>query len=206
VRNDLIGGRGAPLRVILGRVGVADKRGVVPPDERTVERRANAGIGLRARDDESSNPQARQHGLEVGVLEGVAEILFDQRLSVSPRQLGDDSPFVSSPGQILVGMLHPDNGDTLLPCPLHEAADVRDDGVASMGALDDAGLDIDDQECGVRSVLECGHFPPIDVGARVTQGRRDRPLVGRAGAAMSDAVFGCPHPPTLGWDRATPLP
>jgi len=161
VRNDLIGWRGTPLRVILRRVGVADERGVVPPDERTVERRANAGIGLRTGDDESSHPQARQHGLEVGVLEGVAEILFDQRLSVSRRQLGDDSPFVASPGQILVKMLHPDNGDTFLPCPLHEAADVRHDGVASMGALDDAGLHVDDQQCGVRSVLECGHCTTV---------------------------------------------
>jgi hypothetical protein len=57
-------------------------------------------------------------------------------------------------------MLDPDDGDTFLPRSLHEAADVRDDGLASMGALDDADLHIDDQECGVRSVLECGHFPP----------------------------------------------
>jgi hypothetical protein len=48
----------------------------------------------------------------------------------------------------------------VVPRSLHQAADVRHDGVASMGAFDDAGLHVDDQECGVRSVLECGHFPP----------------------------------------------
>jgi hypothetical protein len=54
-------------------------------------------------------------------------------------------------------VLYPDDGDTFLSRSLHEAADVRHDGVASMGTLDDAGLHIDDQECGVRSVLERRH-------------------------------------------------
>jgi hypothetical protein len=68
-------------------------------------------------------------------------------------------------------MLHPDDGDTFPPCSLDEAADVRHDGVASMGPLDDAGLHIDHQECGVRPVQECGHCLPLFVlGHRVLPG------------------------------------
>jgi hypothetical protein len=40
---------------------------------------------------------------------------------------------------------------------LDEAADVGDDRIALVGPLDDAVLHVDDQECGVRPVLECGH-------------------------------------------------
>ena len=40
---------------------------------------------------------------------------------------------------------------------LDQAADVRDDRVALRSALDDAVLHVDDEECGVRAVLECGH-------------------------------------------------
>ncbi len=45
-------------------------------------RRANAPIGLCADDDESPDSKARQHGLESGVLEGVAVVLLDKRLGV----------------------------------------------------------------------------------------------------------------------------
>ena len=55
-------GGGAPQRrLVLRRVGVADERRVVPPDERAVERRADARIGLRADDDESPDSEAREH-------------------------------------------------------------------------------------------------------------------------------------------------
>jgi hypothetical protein len=40
-----------------------------------------------------------------------------------------------------------------------------------MGALDDAGLHVDDQECGVRSVREGGHFLPLfSLGCRIPPG------------------------------------
>ena len=45
-----------------------------------MERRADAGAGLRADDDEPADAEARQHGLELGVLERVAVALFDERL------------------------------------------------------------------------------------------------------------------------------
>src|SRR5439155_8037919 len=48
VRDDLARRRRSPCRLVLRRVSVADKRRVVPPDERAVKRRADARIGLCA--------------------------------------------------------------------------------------------------------------------------------------------------------------
>ncbi len=76
MRDDLLRWRCTPLRLVLGRVGVADKRGVVSSDKRAVEGRANAGVGLCTGDDESSDSQAGQHVFEVGVLEGIAIVLL----------------------------------------------------------------------------------------------------------------------------------
>ena len=49
-----------------------------------------------ADDDESPDTEARQHGLEGGVLEGVAVVLLDERLGVARSQFGDDLPIVAS--------------------------------------------------------------------------------------------------------------
>jgi hypothetical protein len=118
-------------------------------------------IGLCADDDESPDFEARQHGLEGGVLEGVAVVLLDERLRVARSQLGDDPPLVAPPRKLLVGVLDPDNGDPFPPRLLDKAADVRDDRVALVSPLDDAVLHVDDEECGVRPVLECGHGLPL---------------------------------------------
>jgi len=142
-------------------MSVADKGRVVPPDERAVERRADARIGLCADDDESPDSEARQDGLEGGVLEGVAIVLLDERLGVSRSQLGDDPPVAAPPRKLLVGVLDPDNGDPFPSRLLDKAADVRDDRVALVSPLDDAVLHVDDEECGVRPVLECGHGLPL---------------------------------------------
>jgi hypothetical protein len=58
-------------------------------------------------------------------------------------------------------VLDPDNGDPFPPRLLDKAADVRDNGVALVRPLDDAVLHVDDQECGVRPVLKCGHRLPF---------------------------------------------
>jgi hypothetical protein len=105
-------------------VGVADKRRVVSSGERAVERRANARIGLCADDHESPDSEARQHGLEDGVLEGVAVALLDERLGVARAQLGDDPPVVAPPLELLVGVLDPDDGDPFPAGLLDEAADI----------------------------------------------------------------------------------
>ena len=57
MRDDLVRRRRSPGRQVLRRVGVADEGRVVASDERAVERRADAGIGLCADDDESPNSE-----------------------------------------------------------------------------------------------------------------------------------------------------
>ena len=81
--------------------------------------------------------------------------------AVARRQLGDDLPVVALPRKLLVGVLDPDDGNPFPPRLLDKAADVRDDRVALVSPLDDAGLHVDDQECGVGPVLECGHILPL---------------------------------------------
>jgi hypothetical protein len=157
VRDDLARRRRSPGRLVLRRVGVTDKGRVVPADERAVERRADALVGLRADNHESPDPEAGQDGLEGGVLEGVAVVLLDERLVVLRSQLGDDPPRLAPPRKLLVGVLDPDNGDLFPPRLVDKAADVRDDRVALVRSLDDAILHVDDQERGVRPILECGH-------------------------------------------------
>jgi len=149
--------------LILRRVGVADERRVVPPDDRAVERRTDALIGLCADDDESPHTKAGQHRLEGGFLEGVGIALADERLGVVRRQLGDDPPVVAPRRKSLAGVLDPDDGDIFLPRLVDQAADVPDDRVALVRALDHAVLHVDDEECGVRTVIECAHGPPWSV-------------------------------------------
>src|SRR6185312_5024827 len=132
-----------------------------PSDERAVQRRADARIGLCAGHDEPPDPEARQHGLEGGVLKGVAVALLHQRLGIARSQFGDDPPVVASLRELLVGMLDPDNGDLFPPRLLDQAADVRDNRVALVSAPDDTVLHVDDEECGVRPVLQCGHSLPL---------------------------------------------
>ncbi len=168
MRDDLVRRRRPPWRLVLGRVGVADQGRVVSPDERAVERGADARIGLNADDHESPDSEARQHGLEGGVLEGVAVVLLDERLGAARSQLGDDPPVVTPPRQLLVGVLDPDDGDPFPPRLLDKAADVRNDRVALVSPLDDAVLHVDHEERGVRPVLECRHgLPFFTVGACV---------------------------------------
>jgi len=104
---------------------------------------------------------------------GVAIVLLDERLGVARSQLGDDPPVVAPPRKLLVGVLDPDNGDPFPPRLLDKAADVRDDRVALVSPLDDAVLHVDDEECGVRPVLECGHGLPL-----LTLGSRAPPTLG----------------------------
>jgi hypothetical protein len=69
VRDHLLGRRRAPYRVVPGCVCIAHKNRVVASHERTVKSRADAGIGLCADGDESTDSEPRQHGLKISVLE-----------------------------------------------------------------------------------------------------------------------------------------
>ena len=65
-------------------------------------------------------------------------MLLDVRFGVVRSQLGDDPPVVAPPGELLVGVLDPDNGDLFPPRLLDKAADVRDNRGAVVRSLDDA--------------------------------------------------------------------
>src|SRR5437867_2807247 len=75
-----VGCGGAPLSEVFGRVSIADKRRVVASDDRAVECGPNAFVGLRPGDDQVPYLALGEHGLEVGLLEGVAVPLVDHRL------------------------------------------------------------------------------------------------------------------------------
>ena len=79
------------------------------------------------------------------------------RLGAVRSEFGDDAPCVTAVRKLLVAVLDPHDGNVFLARLLHEAADVGDDGVAIVSALDDALLHVDDEERGVRPVLECRH-------------------------------------------------
>ena len=66
-------------------------------------------------------------------------------------------------------MLDPDDRNVFLPGLFDQAADVRDDGVALVRPPDDAVLHVDDEQCGVRPVLESGHRVPF-AGVYVSRG------------------------------------
>ena len=83
---------------------VADEDRVVAAGEGAVQRRADAGVGLGAGDDEAADAARRQLGLEVGVLERVAIALVDERLGVVALQLVDVLPLVAALGQLVVGV------------------------------------------------------------------------------------------------------
>jgi hypothetical protein len=157
VRDDLVRRRRSPCRAVLRRVGVTDKGYVVPPDERAVDRRADASIGLCANDDELPDTEAQQHGLKGSVLEGVTVVLFEKRFGVARYQLRDDPPVVTALCELLAEVLDPDDGDPFPPRFLDKTADVGDDRVAFVSPLDDAVLHIHDEERCVWPFLKSAH-------------------------------------------------
>jgi hypothetical protein len=54
-------------------------------------------------------------------------------------------------------VLDPDDGDLLPARLVDQGAYIRDDRVALVIPADDAVLDVDDDECRVRPILERGH-------------------------------------------------
>src|SRR3989442_4909189 len=82
-------------------------------------------------------------------------------MGAARSQRGTDPPVVVPPRKLLDGVLTPETGTPSPPRLLDKAADVRDDGVALGSPLDDAVLHVDDEECGIRAVLKCGHGLPL---------------------------------------------
>ena len=154
--DDLVGRRCAVRRQVLGRVGIGDQRRVVAAGDRAVQRRADARVGLRARDEERPMPRAAS---------------TDSR-SVSSKESpyafctsGSDSRRTSSgtycqphcPGQFVAVVLDPDDIDAGGARLVDQGGDIRDDAVAVVRLRHDAVLHVDDEQRGVRPVLERGH-------------------------------------------------
>ena len=59
--------------------------------------------------------------------------------------------------RLSLAVLHPDDRNRGRASLLDDGADVCDDGVPVVGSVDDAVLHVDDEECGIRAVLECRH-------------------------------------------------
>ena len=73
--------------------------GVVAAGERAVDRRSDAGVGLRAGDDEPTHTALGELGLQGGVLERVAVLLVHQRLGLLALQLRHVLPAVAALGK-----------------------------------------------------------------------------------------------------------
>jgi hypothetical protein len=108
-----------------------------------VQRRADAGVGLRARHHQPPDPQAGQQVLQAGGLEGVAVVLLDQRLRGVRLELGHDPPAVAAVLELVVGVLDPDDRHLLAAGALDQAADVGHHGVALVGAGHHVVLHVD---------------------------------------------------------------
>jgi energy-coupling factor transporter ATP-binding protein EcfA2 len=158
VRDHQAGRRRAPLRQVFRRVRIAHQCRVISPHHRAVQGGADALVGLRAGDHEPADAEVIEHALQRGVVERVAVGLRDERLGLGGLQLGHDAPRFAAQGELLAGVLDPDDGHLFPPRLLDQRADVGDDPVALVRALDHAVLYIDDEERGVGPVFECGHF------------------------------------------------
>ena len=149
-----------------------------------------------------AHPASGQLLLEVGLLEGVAVALVHQRLAVGRRQLRDDLPLRCALRQVLGRVLHPDHGHVVGAGAVHEPADGGDDPVALERVGDDAVLDVDHEQGGARTVLQCGHGILLRSGCaseptlgRTTDGFR-RTDTGRRGGLIT--IGGDPEPPPPG--------
>jgi glycerate kinase len=157
VRDDVTRCGRAPLRLVLGRVGVADQHRVVAAHQGAVQRRPDARVGLRPGHQQPPDLEAGQHLLEPGVLEGVAVGLLDRRLARVRRQLRDDPPAVAAVRQLVVGVLHPHHRHVLGPRPVDQLADPPHDRVALVRGRHDVVLHVDDEQGRARAVDQGRH-------------------------------------------------
>ncbi len=146
VRGNQIGGWSAPLRVILGGVGIIGQGRVVSPHDRSVQGRADAFVGLCPGDDQVADSALRQDGFELGVVESVAVSFVDRRLRSLLGEFGNEFSPLASGDHPVVGMLHPHDRNIRGSGSVHQQSDVRDDGVTLVRVGHHVVLDIDDEE------------------------------------------------------------
>ena len=209
-------GGGAPHSVRSSVVWASLTRvGVVAAGEGAVQGGADAGVGLGAGDDEPADAEVGQHALEVGVLEGVAVALVDQRLGLVGRELGDDLPARRCRGTCSRRSAAPRRRGRRSSRALStRPAMLATTASRSCAAGDDAVLDVDDEQGGVRAVLQRAHSviePSRSAGGGgVDAAVDDDPLAGdearrrAAGSARrARRPRGGTSGPAAGWRRAS---
>jgi hypothetical protein len=72
-------------------------------------------------------------------------------------QIEDDLPTLAASYRAVVGVLDPNDRYLLPSSSVDQRGDVGDDRVDLVVPPDDVVLQVDDETCGVRSVLQCGH-------------------------------------------------
>jgi hypothetical protein len=127
------------------------------PFRAPLEQQTNTRIGLRTDNNQLPNSQAREHALQIGVLEGIPIVLLDERLERRRAQLADNLPLFAFPHKLIVIVLDPDDGDVLAPGFLHECADIGYNSVTLTSLLNDPILYIHNKQGGLRTVLKFGH-------------------------------------------------
>lgn len=93
-----------------------------------------------------SDARALEEALKLGLREGIAVRLVDDRFAGRGGEPLDDLPSAARLGHDFVGMLHPHHGDARRPRPADAVGDVGDRLLAQGGPGHDVVLRIDDEQ------------------------------------------------------------
>lgn len=172
-----------PLRVDRG-VRVSHEGDVVPLRRRALHRRANAEIRLRSGEDEVRGRETIERLTQVGLREGIAIALLDQRLSVVTSQRRRELPFGRSETDRIV--VHPHDRHIRRACALHESRRAGEGSVFVEAARHNADLRVDDDDSGTRHPCGClrggrGHLSPSRGIPRCSPRSRSRASSGTGG-------------------------
>src|SRR6185437_14307851 len=117
----------------------------------------------------------------------------DERVAGVRAQLRDDLPVVAVGREVVALVLHPDDRDVARAGFLDHGADVRHHAVPLVGAAHDSVLHVDNEERGVRAVLQRGHRLPLLVvdseTLTLTVRRRRRPAEAVTQSRQVSALF-----------------
>ena len=103
--------------------------------------------------------RALEEALKLGLREGIAVRLVDDRFAGRGGEPLDDLPSAARLGHAFVGMLHPHHGDARRPRPADAAGDVGDRLLAQGGSGHDGVLRIDDEQ---GRCIMCHHGAPFE--------------------------------------------
>lgn len=133
---------------IIGGVSVRDEGGVVPADLRGVQCPANAEVGLCAGDDKPVDAKLFEFCGERSSVKGIPVVFVDDRFVRCHRQLGHDLPSGGVGRELIVGVLHPDDGHVFGTRLRYKRGDCPHDLIAAVCVDDHIVLHVDDKESG----------------------------------------------------------